>query len=249
MKIAVVHDYFTQLGGAEKVAEELYNMLPGADLFATVALPKSMPDSLKSVKVYTSWMQHLPGMAKYYRLYFLLYPLAVRSLDLSGYDLVISSSSGYVKGVEVDLNATHICYCHTPMRWAWSFDSYSSRENFGGGINAILAALIKGLRMWDEGAARQPDHFIANSTVVADRIRRAYGRYAEVMFPPIDVERFQVSSRRGDYYIVLARLVSYKRIDLAVSACTQLKQASYCYRRRHCHEVTEGRSWTVGLNL
>jgi glycosyltransferase involved in cell wall biosynthesis len=222
VKIAVVHDYFTQLGGAEKVAEELYNMLPGADLFATVALPHTMPDSLKGVKVKTSWMQRLPMMDKYYRFYFLLYPFAVRSLDLSGYDLVISSSSGYVKGVQVDLNAIHICYCHTPMRWAWSFDSYSSRENFGGGVTAVLAALIRALRLWDEGAARQPDHFIANSRVVAHRIMRAYGRYAEVIAPPIDIERFQLSSEHDDYYIVLARLVSYKRIDLAVSACTQL---------------------------
>lgn len=224
MKIAVVHDYFTQLGGAEKVAEELYNLLPGADLFATVALSRTMPDSLKGVKVRTSWMQKLPLMDKYYRLYFMLYPFAVRSLDLSGYDLVISSSSGYVKGVRVDLNAIHICYCHTPMRWAWSFDSYSSRENFGGGLTALLTALIRALRLWDEGAARQPDHFIANSKVVADRIMRAYGRYAEVIPPPIDIERFQPSSEQGDYYIVLARLVSYKRIDLAVSACTRLKK-------------------------
>jgi len=222
VKIAVVHDYFTQLAGAEKVAEELYNMLPGADLFATVALHHTMPDSLKGVKVRTSWMQRLPMMDKYYRFYFLFYPFAVRSLDLSGYDLVISSSSGYVKGVRVDLNAIHICYCHTPMRWAWSFDSYSSRENFGGGLTAILAALIRGLRLWDEGAARQPDHFIANSKVVANRIMRAYGRYAEVIAPPIDIERFELSSEHDDYYIVLARLVSYKRIDLAVSACTQL---------------------------
>ena len=224
MRIAVVHDYFTQLGGAEKVAEELYNMLPGADLFATVALKSKMPETLKHVEVHTSWMQRLPHLAKYYRLYFPLYPFAVRSLDLSDYDLVISSSSGYVKGVQVNADAIHVCYCHTPMRWVWSFDSYSSRESFGGGIKAILPSLIKGLRVWDEGAAREPDHFIANSQAVAGRIMRAYGRHSEVIVPPIDIHRFSVSSEQDDYYIVLARLVPYKRIDLAVSAFTQMKR-------------------------
>ena len=199
-------------------------MLPGADLFATVALPDKMPETLKDVKVRTSWMQLLPKMDKYYRFYFLLYPLAVRSLDLSGYDLVISSSSGYVKGVRSDLNAIHVCYCHTPMRWAWSFDSYSTREKFGAGVSAVLPTLIRGLRFWDEGAARQPDHFVANSHVVASRIMRAYGRYAEVIVPPIDIDRFQMSVDQDDYYIVLARLVPYKRIDLAVSACTKLSK-------------------------
>ena len=224
MRIAVVHDYFTQLGGAEKVAEELYNMLPGADLFATVALESKMPPTLRDVRVHTSWMQRLPRMASYYRLYFPLYPFAVRSLDLSDYDLIVSSSSGYAKGVEVNANAIHVCYCHTPMRWVWSYDSYSSRERFQGGIKAVLPALIGGLRLWDEGAARQPDHFIANSHAVADRIMRAYGRYSEVIAPPIDIERFRVYAEQQDYYVVLARLVSYKRIDLAVSAFSRMKR-------------------------
>lgn len=221
-RIAVVHDYFTQLGGAEKVAEELYNMLPNADMFATVALPDKMPDTLRSVPVNTSWMQSLPRLADFYRLYFPLYPFAVGSLDLAGYDLVISSSSGYVKGVTADLEATHVCYCHTPMRWVWNFDSYSSRESFGTSLRKVLPALIGGLRRWDKGAARQPDHFIANSKAVAQRIHRVYDRYAEVIVPPIDIHRFTVSEEQDDYYVVLARLVSYKRLDLAVDAFTRL---------------------------
>lgn len=222
MKIAVVHDYFTQSGGAERVAEELYHMLPDAELFATVAIREKLPITLADVPVRTSWMQRLPKMSTWYRLYFPLYPLGVRGLDLSGYDLIISSSSGYAKGVRVGPNAVHICYCHTPMRWVWSFDSYSARESFGGGFRRLLRALISGLRVWDLGAARQPDHFVANSKVVADRILAAYGRYAEVIEPPIDVNRFHVSPVQEDYYVVLARLVSYKRIDLAVQAFTQL---------------------------
>ncbi len=222
MKIAVVHDYFTQMGGAEKVAEALYHLFPNADLFATVALPEKMPPSLKGVKVHTSWMQNFPKMKDLYRFYFPLYPAGVRSLDLSSYDLVISSSSGYVKGVHTHPNAVHICYCHTPMRWVWNFDSYSARESFNGGVRQILSAMIHGLRLWDEEASRQPDHFVANSRTVAARIEQAYHRSSEVITPPIDIHRFRPSREQEDYYVVLARLVSYKRIDLAVSACTRL---------------------------
>jgi glycosyltransferase involved in cell wall biosynthesis len=224
MKIAVVHDYFTQLGGAEKVAEELMRMLPGADLHATVALPECTPPGLIGVPIKTSWMQNLPGMRHYYRLYFLLYPLALPSLDLSGYDLVLSSSSGYAKGVRTNRDAIHVCYCHTPMRWAWSFENYSAREGMGAAKRLLLPHLVRGLRQWDVGASRQPDHFIANSETVAARIRRAYGRIAEVIHPPIDLDRFRPTQEQHDYYIVLARLVSYKRIDLAVQACTLLER-------------------------
>src|SRR5271168_2933030 len=222
MQIAVVHDYFTQMGGAERVAEELARMLPSASLYSTVAMPHLMPPGLAGRQVETSWMQHLPSMRRHYRLYFLLYPLAVRSLDLSRFDLVISSSSGYAKGVHTNRDALHVCYCHTPMRWAWSFDSYSAREEMGAAKRFVLPRLINVLRRWDVGASRQPDHFIANSRVVAQRIQLAYGRIAEVIHPPIDLARFCPSPEQGDYYIVLSRLVSYKRIDLAIQACTLL---------------------------
>jgi glycosyltransferase involved in cell wall biosynthesis len=222
MRIAVVHDYFTQMGGAEKVAEELMRMLPQATLHSTVALPDRMPPGLTGLPVVTTWMQHLPKIRKYYRFYFLFYPFGVRSLKLSNFDLVISSSSGYAKGVHTSRDAVHVCYCHTPMRWVWSFDNYSQREDMGSMRRLALKGLIRGLRIWDEDAARQPDHFIANSKTVAARILRAYGRHAEVIHPPIDLGRFRSSAERGDYYLVLARLVSYKRIDLAVQACTLL---------------------------
>ena len=223
MKIAVIHDYFTQLGGAEKVAEELYRMLPDPALFATVAFPDCMPGQLKDVLVHTSWMQNLPGIERYYRLYFLLYPFAVSDIDLSGYDLVLSSSSGYAKGVRTGRDAIHVCYCHTPMRWVWSFDNYSRRESFRLGTRTFLTMLIRALKLWDQGASRQPDHFVANSKVVADRILRNYGRSAEVIHPPIDTSRFRpTGDEPEDFYLVLSRLVSYKRIDLAVRACTAL---------------------------
>ncbi|HEX4065528.1 MAG TPA: glycosyltransferase [Acidobacteriaceae bacterium] len=223
MKIALVHDYFTQIGGAEQVAMQLFRLLPDPDLFAAVALPNRMPEGLKDAPVKTSWMQKLPGMERNYRHYFLLYPLGVESLDLSEYDLVISSSSGYGKGVRARRDAVHVCYCHNPMRWAWSFAQYSEREQMGSAKRAMLSVLSAALRKWDLGASREPDHFIANSKTVADRILQAYGRHAEVIHPPIDVDRFRPSkSGTDDYYLVLSRLISYKRIDLAIEACNRL---------------------------
>lgn len=222
MQIAVVHDYFTQMGGAERVAEELVRMLPSARLHTTVALQDLMPAGLAGRPVETSWMQQLPNMREYYRLYFLLYPLAVRSLDLSRYELVISSSSGYAKGVRTHRDAIHVCYCHTPMRWAWDFDSYSAQESARATKRLLMAPAVRALRKWDEKASRYPDHFVANSKTVAARIQRVYGRTAEVIHPPIDINRFRPCADQEDYYLVLARLISYKRIDLAIEACTSL---------------------------
>ena len=224
MKIAVVHDYFTQAGGAEKVAEELYRLAPEAALVSTVALPEKLPSSLRDVPIQTSWLQNLPGMKDYYRLYFLLYPFAVHSLDLSRFDLILSSSSGYAKGIRTHGSSIHICYCHTPMRWVWNFQEYSARERMGIAKRALLPALIGMLRLWDEDAARQPDHFIANSRAVAQRIAKVYGRTAEVIHPPIDVDRFRISRNQEDYYVVLSRLIPYKRIDLAIQTCTLLQR-------------------------
>lgn len=222
VRVAVVHDYFTQHGGAENVAGELYNLVPQADMFATVALDKYVPASIPREKLQTSWMQNLPRIADLYRLYFPLYPLGVESLDLSDYDLVISSSSGYGKGVRTRSNALHVCYCHTPMRWIWRYHDYVSREKLAVSKRILLPMALKGLKAWDIDAAKQPDQYVANSRVVAQRIRDCYGREAVVIPPPIDASRFVLQGRQDDYYLVLARLVSYKRIDLAVSACNIL---------------------------
>jgi glycosyltransferase involved in cell wall biosynthesis len=224
MRVAVVHDYFTQSGGAEKVAEELYGLAPGATLVSTVALQEKLPASLRDVPIETSWLQNMPGMKDHYRLYFLLYPFAVHSLDLSRFDLVLSSSSGYAKGIRTHGSSIHVCYCHTPMRWVWNFHDYSKRERMGLARRVVLPALIGMLRVWDKDAARQPDHFIANSRAVAQRIAKVYGRTAEVIHPPIDVDRFRISRDLDDYYVVLSRLIPYKRIDLAVQACTLLRR-------------------------
>ena len=197
-------------------------MLPDAHVFATVALPEVLPGGLANVPIQTSWMQRLPAMRRLHRFYFGLYPLAVASLDLSEYDVVISSSSGYAKGVRTRSDAIHICYCHTPMRWVWRYRDYAEREKFGTSQRFFLPLLLKGLKTWDSNAARQPDQFVANSRAVATRIRDVYQRESVIIHPPIEVERFAISPTTRNYYLVLSRLVPYKRIDLAVQACTLL---------------------------
>lgn len=223
-RIALVHDNFAQMGGAEKVAEVLYRLLPEADLFSTLAVRKRLSAELQRAEIRTTWMQRLPRLQDYYRHYFLLYPFAVESLDLSNYDLVVSSCFGYAKGVRQHVNALHVCYCHTPARWVWRYEDYAAREQFSAVKRAVLPLLLSGLKQWDLRAARRPDYFIANSRVVAQRIEEAYGREAVVIPPPIDVNRFQPGTEQEDYYLVLSRLTAYKRIDLAIEACTRLRR-------------------------
>src|SRR6266478_7360344 len=207
------------MGGAERVAEAMHDSFPGAPMYTTVALPKSLPDRLRAADVRTSPMQHLPSLERRFRHYFMLYPFAVEHFDLKQYDLIFSSSSGYAKGVRRRPNAIHVCYCHTPMRWVWRYDDYVAREGFGGVVRSALPLLLWGLRKWDLRASQQPNYYIANSRLVAARIRKIYGREAFVIPPPIDVNRFQMSVEIDDYYLVLSRLMPYKRIDLAIEAC------------------------------
>lgn len=223
-RIAVFHDNFAQMGGAEKVAEEIYDLLPGAKLHSTVAVPDILSRGLQQATIKTSWMQHLPGLRRHFRHYFLFYPFAVESVDLSGYDLIVSSCFGYAKGIRTRKDAIHVCYCHTPMRWVWRYENYSERAGFGRLSRRLLPLLLSLLKRWDLRAARRPDFFIANSKTVAKRIKAFYGRDSIVIPPPIDVGRFQPDAVQEDYYLVLSRLVPYKRIDLAVEACTKLNR-------------------------
>jgi glycosyltransferase involved in cell wall biosynthesis len=221
-KIALVHDYFIQMGGAERVAAAMHDSFPSAPIYTTVALPHRLPKELRGADIRTSAMQRLPGMEQRFRQYFMLYPFAVERFDLSEYDLIFSSSSGYAKGVRRRKNAIHVCYCHTPMRWVWRYEDYVARENFSRVARSMLPISLWGLKKWDLRAAQQPNYYIANSRLVAERIKQTYGREAFVIPPPIDVDRFELSVIIEDYYLVLSRLVPYKRIDLAIEACKRL---------------------------
>ena len=223
-RIALVHDYFVELGGAERVVEAIHDSFPQAPLYTTVALPKYVPGRLRAADIRTSILQHLPAMDRRFRHYFMLYPFAVENFDLSSYDLIFSSSSGYAKGVRKRRNAIHVCYCYTPMRWVWRYDDYVAREGFGKGIRGLLPLFLWGLRKWDLRASRQPNYYITSSHLVAERIKKVYGREAHVIPPPIDVNRFHMSTDIEDYYLVLSRLMPYKRIDLAIEACKRMNR-------------------------
>jgi len=223
-RIALVHDYFVQMGGAERVAEAMHDSFPSAPMYTTVALPQSLPSRLRTADIRTSALQKLPGLDRRFRHYFMLYPFAVEHFDLSEYDLIFSSSSGYAKGVRRRRNAIHVCYCHTPMRWVWRYDDYVEREGFGKGIRRLLPLFLWGLRKWDLRASRQPNYYITSSHLVASRIRKIYGREAHVIPPPIDVNRFHMSNDIQDYYLILSRLMPYKRIDLAIEACKRMNR-------------------------
>lgn len=222
--IALVHDYFVQMGGAERVVEAIHDSFPSAPVYTTVALPQSLPQGLRSADIRTSPLQKLPALDRCFRHYFMLYPFAVEHFDLSKYDLIVSSSSGYAKGVRRRKNAIHVCYCYTPMRWVWRYEDYVAREGFGKLARAVLPLFLSGLRQWDLRASAQPNYYITSSQVVAKRIKKIYGREAFVIPPPIDVNRFQMSIEIDDYYLALSRLMPYKRIDLAIEACKRMNR-------------------------
>lgn len=220
MRVAIVTDWLNSFGGAERVLMELHRLFPDAPLFTSVHDSDGLPAQFSDWDVRTTFLQRIPFARRRHRWLLPLMPLAFESLDLRGYDLVISSSSACAKGVIVDPGTTHLCYCHTPCRYIW--DLY--HDYVGSSARAVLAAPIAHwLRLWDRTSSDRVDRFVANSRFVADRIARHYRRPAEVIHPPVDVQRFRLHfGPANEYYLVVSRLVSYKRIDLAVKAATRM---------------------------
>lgn len=222
-RVAIVHDYLNQMGGAERVVGTLHRMFPEAPIYTTIADRERLLPELQGAKIHTTWMQRIPGIQKRFKLFFWLYPLAMRSMKLSDYDLVISSSSAYGKAARVRKGALHVCYCHTPMRFAWDFDTYMAGMRISPVLKLAARLLIRPLRLWDRTNSRRVDLIIANSTIVRERIQRNYEREAPIIYPPVNLSRYEPSGNSpGDYMLVVSRLVSYKRIDLAVEACSLL---------------------------
>ena len=217
---AIVHDWLTIPGGSEKVLFELLELLPEAELFTSVYDPHRWPE-LRNRVVHTSFLDRLPGARAHYPKLLPLMNLAFESFDLSGFDLVVSSSHSCAKNVLTGTDTLHVCYCHTPMRHAWE-PRHLAGELSGG--SAFAARMLLGrLRRDDLAGASRPDVFVANSTHVAARIRKHYRRDALVVHPPVDVERHLHRPRReDDYYLVLGRVVPYKKVELAVGACATL---------------------------
>ena len=223
-RVAVVHDWLTIPGGSEQVVLELLEMFPQAELFTSVYDPAPWPAQITERPVHSSFLNRLPGAARNYPKLLPLMNRAFRAFDLSRFDLVLSSSHACAKNVRAPAHALHVCYCHTPMRYAWE-EGFLEGEEVGRLARALLPPLLARLRRQDLAGAAGPDVFVANSRHVAARIRRFYGREAEVVHPPVDVERLLGLERRpGDCYLAYGRVVPYKRVDLAVAACAQLRR-------------------------
>ncbi|MDE1163209.1 MAG: glycosyltransferase [Acidobacteriaceae bacterium] len=223
MRIAVVHHWFVTRGGGERVAECIAALFPSAEIFTLVAGPAGTPESFAGRKLHTSFLQKLPLARTNHRHFLPLYPQAAESLDLRGFDLVLSSDSGPVKGVRLDAGARHICYCHSPMRYLWDgFAQY--RAAMGTVTGAAFTLTAPRVRRWDHRAAQRVTWFLANSAYVADRIARCYDKPSEVIHPPIDLHRapLTLDAPVGEAYLCAGRLVSYKRTELLIEACRKL---------------------------
>ena len=225
MKIAIVHDWLVTFAGAERVLTEMLALYPGADVFSVVDfLPERDRGFLTGHRIRTTLVQHLPQAAKRYRSFLPLMPWAVERLDLSGYDLILSSSHAVAKGVITRPDQPHICYCHSPMRYAWDMrEEYLREAGIAGGMKGLVARfLLERLRRWDLENSRHVDHFIANSGFIAERILNSYGRDAAVVYPPVDTDYFTLAGEREDFYLAASRMVPYKRIGLIVQAFTRM---------------------------
>lgn len=217
MKVAIIHYWLINMRGGEKVVEAICEMFPEADIFTHVYDPAAICKTITRHRVKTSFIQKLPGSSKYYKHYLPLMPVALEQLDLREYDLIISSESGPAKGVLTSRHTRHICYCHTPMRYIW--DMYHEYLSSSGRIIRILFPLVAHyLRMWDYISASRVDQFVANSIFVADRIRKNYGRSADVIYPPVNIDDFKNNSEPEDFYLMVGQLVSYKKTGLAIEA-------------------------------
>lgn len=225
LKVAIVHDWLVVNGGAEKVLENIIEVFPQADIFSLVDfIPDDSRAWLKGKSVTTSFIQRLPFAKNHYRNYFPFFPIAIEQLDVTGYDLVISSSYAVAKGVITGPEQKHICYCHSPARYAWDLQfQYLKESNMESGLKSMLAKyFLYKFRIWDTRTVNGVDEFIANSAFIKKRIYKCYRREAQVLFPPVDVAQFSLSSSKSDFYLTASRMVPYKRMDLVVEAFTQM---------------------------
>lgn len=215
MRVAVVHDWLTIYAGAERVLEQILSIFPKADLFSVIDFfPKGLRKHIHNKKPHTTFIQGLPFAKQFYRFYLPLMPLAIEQLDLSRYDLIISSSHAVAKGVLIAPGQRHLCYCHTPLRYAWDMQYLYLGSKF----RPLTRYALHKLRLWDLLSSNRVDQFIANSHFIAERIGKCYRRTAEVVYPPVSIEKFPLQEYKSEFYVTASRLVSYKKVDLIVEA-------------------------------
>lgn len=223
LKVAIIHYWLINMRGGEKVLEELCELFPQADIFTHVYAPAKVSDTIRQHNVKTTFIAGLPFARKHYQKYLPFMPNALEQLDLSKYDLVISSEAGPAKGVIVRPDALHICYCHSPMRYIW--DQYSNYHASAPWFTKMMMPwLTSGLRQWDVTSAARVDHFVANSTCVAARINKYWRRDSDVVPPPVETTRFDASQTRDDFYLYVGEMVPYKRADIAINACNMMER-------------------------
>lgn len=219
MRVALVHDYLVQYGGAERVLEVFSEMFPTAPIYTLIYDPSQLYGAFSDKKIRTSFLQNLPFAKTNHRLFPVLMPMAVEDLDLTAYDLVISSSNSYTKGVITRPDAVHICYCHTPMRYAWDdYHRHFQEFNYVSGIKNLLPLAMNYIRLWDKISADRVDYYLANSKNVAKRIKKYYRMESQVLYPPVNTEVDFDAKLQGKYYLMLGRFLPYKHYDIVVEA-------------------------------
>lgn len=221
MRVAIVHDWLNQFGGGELVLEALHELFPDAPVYTTLYDANVMPREYQTWDIRTSFIQSLPRTTAYFRYLMPLYPLAVEQFDLSAYDVVISSSSYWAKGVVTPPGTLHVCYCHAPMRYAWDV-YYEAVRELPAVVRVPLSVIVHWLRQWDVATAQRVDTFVANSRFVARKIEKYYRRDATVIYPPVDTDYFTPGDLIEDYYVAVSRLRPYKCLDIAIEAFNRM---------------------------
>lgn len=225
MKTAIVHDWFTTYAGSERCVESFTNIWKDADIFSLVDFlnEKDRQIILKGKKAKTTFVQNLPFAGKYHRHYFPIFSIAIEQLDLSGYDLIISSSHAFAKGCLTNPNQLHICYCHTPIRYAWDLtNQYFDNRLISRMQKFVLRPVLHNIRIWDVVSANRIDHFVANSNFISKRIKKIYRRDSEVIYPPVDTAKFVLETKKENFYLTASRFVPYKKIDLIAEAFSRM---------------------------
>jgi glycosyltransferase involved in cell wall biosynthesis len=225
MRVAIIHDWLVTLGGAERVLEQVLCIYPEADLYSLIDfLPDNQREFILNKKATTSFLQKFPLARKKYRSYLPFMPIAIEQFDLSDYDLIVSISHAVAKGVLKTPKQLHICYCHTPIRYAWDLQQqYLKETKLNQGIRGMIAkAILHYIRIWDQSSVHRVNHFIAISQHIVKRIKNVYGSNSTVIYPPVDTEKFYVGNKKEEFFLTASRMVPYKRIDLVVETFSQL---------------------------
>lgn len=223
MKIALVHDYLVQNGGAEKVLEAFCELFPYAPIHTLIYSEKLMHGAFADKKIKTSFLQKLPFAAGRHRIFPQFMPFAIEKFDFSDYDVVLSDSSSFAKGIITGPKTLHICYMHTPMRFAWDdCQKYNHDFYFPTFVKKLVPFAMNYIRLWDRASADRPDKIIANSKFIASRIKKYYKRDSTIINPPIEIDRFRISRKKGNYFLASGRLMAYKRFDIVIDAFNEL---------------------------